>query len=318
MGGAQLQRVGEREIEGGLSALDVSPCGAFCLAGSPLGELVLLDANGAVLWRAGMRDRIIGACCARDREYSVAITSERMLAVFDADGSKLWDKKLRHEAGCIDIRHASHLIAIGNRFHYLRQLSIHGKHLERVEASHPVDFVRFSPKGANCVIGAEDGTITLLTSNGKPIWTRRLQRTITGLDLSHGSGRIIAPTANEGVFAIESDGMRAGVFHTNATLVAAEIDDRYGMLFQLTDTGLLLLCDTETGLMKQCDTGMRGDRLCVDGEGTFIAVGASDGRVALFKRSDKAAEREDFVEAQFDPREIRRNEDDETAGYIDI
>ena len=318
MGGAQLQRVGEVELKGGLSALDVSPCGTFCLAGSPLGELVLLDAVSGVLWRKRLSDRIVGACCTRAGEYAVAITSERLLAVFDGSGEQLWDKKLRHEAGCIDIRHASHMIAIGNRYHYLRQLSIHGKHLERVEASHPVDFVRFSPKGVNCVIGAEDGSITLLTSDGKVIWTLRLQRPIIGLDLSLGSGRIVAPTANEGIIAIESDGMSAGVLQTDATLVAAEIDDSYDLLFALTEKGSLLLCDIESDLIRRFDVGMRGDRLCVDGQGSFLAIGSNAGCVVLFKRSDMTTEREDFVEAHFGPREIRRDEDDETAGYIDI
>jgi len=318
MRGARYQCSGEVEVEGGICALDVAPIGGFCLAGSAEGELIMLGADGAELWRKRLGNRITDVRCAEGGEYAVALTEDRNLCIFSATGQELWCDELRREASCIDLRPGSNMIAVGNRYRHLTYITVHGKHVGGVEAPHPIDFVRFAPDGNNCALACEDGHLTLLGYGGKALWTALVHRMIIGLDVACRADLIITPSQRDGIVAVDAEGVGVGVYEIAEPIAAAEIDDDGKLIVALDEGGSLIALDREARLLGRQETGIRADRLALDSEGGFLAVASRRGEIRLYYRADASVARSDFLEVREQRGKMRLRDEDDPVRYLDI
>jgi hypothetical protein len=318
MTGARFQSCGEFKLEGGVTSLDVAPDGEYCLAGGADGTLVLLSADGAEVWRTRIGARVSEVRCSEGGAWCVALAEDRSLTVVGGDGRAAWRQELQHEASCIDLRPGSNLIAIGNRFGYVRHWSIHGKRMQQAEAPHPVDFIRYSPSGNICALGCEDGRLTLLGYGGERIWTALVHRMIVGLDVARRAEFIVAPSRKDGIVALDHDGNGVGVYELKCVLADAEIDDDGAVIVALDEEGTLFALDREARLLGRQELGMRAERLAVDSAGGFLAVAAAAGEVGIFRRSDQEADRGEFVEVSEKRGEMRIGGEDDAVRYLDL
>jgi len=318
MAGAQFQCSGWFRLEGGVSALDVSPRGELCLAGGTAGELALLNPDGTEHWRRKLDARVVEVRCSEDGTFSVALTEDRLLTVVDREGGIAWQKELQHEAACIDLRHGSNLIAIGNRFGYMRHWSIHGKRMQSAEAPHPIDFIRYSPSGNICALACEDGRVTLLGYDAERIWTALVHRMILGLDVARRANFIIAPSRVDGIVAMDAEGNGVGVYELADPIVCAEIDDDGAIIAALDADGRLIVLDREARLLCRQELGMRAGKLAVDSGGAFIATASNAGEIKIYRRADGAVARDDFVEVAEKRGKMKPTEEDDAVRFIEI
>ncbi|HUX08218.1 MAG TPA: WD40 repeat domain-containing protein [Acidobacteriota bacterium] len=318
MPGAQFHCSGEFRLEGGISALDVAPHGELCLAGGAAGDLALLHSDGSKQWCRKLDARVVEVRCSDEGSFNVALSEDRALTVVDHDGRIVWKKELQHEAACLDLRHGSNLIAIGNRFGYLRHWSIHGKRMQRAEAPHPIDFIRYSPSGNICALGCEDGRVTLLGYGGERIWTAVVHRMIFGLDVARRANFIIAPTNVNGIIAMDAEGNGVGVYELVDPIVSAEIDDDGAIIAALDADGRLIVLDREARLLCRHETGIRADKLAVDSGGAFVAVASDAGGIRIYRRADEEVERSEFVEFTERRGRMRPTEEDDAVRFLEI
>jgi hypothetical protein len=317
LGRVSLNSAWEAAVEGEVTALDISPKGGFCGAGTASGRLFYFGPGGRRLWEADLDAPIRVLRCSEQGEYVVALSDLLELAAFLPDGRRLWHKLLNFEATCFDLRPGSHLIGIGNRFGLIRYLTVFGKRRSGGEVPHPVDFIRFAPGGDACAAASREGHLTLLGYGGKQLWTAFLHRPLTGLDIVGRGDLILAVSRDRGLVMVDINGEGVGVYDFDVPIVAAEVDDDGRVLYALDESARLLLLDRDARLLSSQDCRFRPDKIAVDSEGKRVVVaGYRGGLVRGYIRSD-SSEAVEFLEVCEKKAELK-TQDDDPVRYLEI